>query len=87
MNAGAEFYLVKMEKPVDTGEPIETEGGIFIPHEIEVPSAAFAEVVAVGDFTTANAKVGDTIYFNPFMATLVKDNIYAVADKQVIASE
>lgn len=86
MEAGAEFYLVKMEKPVDLG-PIETESGIFIPHEIEVPSAAFAEVVAVGDFTTSPAKVGDTIYFNPFMATLVRDNVYAVADKQILASE
>ena len=87
MEAGAEFYLVEIEKPIVSDEPVKTEGGVFIPYESEDPAATSAKVIAVGDFTTSDAKVGNTIYFNKFAAQLVKDNIYAIADKQILASE
>ena len=83
MNAGAEFYLITMEKKET--EPIEVKDGVA---RLPTDNATVqGTVISIGDVVLTPAAVGQTLYFNPFIAQHVKDNIYAVLDKHVLAYE
>ena len=83
MQAGAEFVLVQIEKESD--EPIEKDGLVLLQNNPDVTISA--EVLHVGDYVTADVKKGGKVWFNRYVAQLVMGDMYAVADKAILAFE
>ena len=85
MKAGVEFVLVKLDTP-DSG-PQTTDLGILIVTDQELPIVE-VEVLSVGNHvSTDEMGVGDIAYCNRFGLQHIKDDIYAIGYKNILAYE